>query len=102
MKVMQMNCWLKSGSTGKIVYAIQNYVRNKGDETYAIYGLGEKSTNPNEFRTTPGLVRKAQSFRSRVTGYPYGGCIWGTKAAIHFIKRLTLILCTSIALMGIW
>lgn len=38
---MQMNCWLKSGSTGKIVYAIQNYVRNKGDETYAIYGLGE-------------------------------------------------------------
>ena len=68
MKVMQMNCWLKSGSTGKIVYAIQNYVRNKGDETYAIYGLGEKSTNPYEFRTTPRLVRKAQSFRSRVTG----------------------------------
>ena len=88
MKIMQMNCWLKSGSTGKIVYAIQNYVRNKGDKTYAIYGLGEKSSNPNELRTTPGLVRKAQSFRSRVTGYPYGGCIWGTKTAIDFIKQV--------------
>lgn len=88
MKVMQMNCWLKSGSTGKIVNAIQNYVRNKGDKTYAIYGLGEKSTNSNELRTTPGLVRKAQSFRSRITGYPYGGCIWGTKTAIDFIKKV--------------
>ena len=40
MKVMQMNCWLESGSTGKIVYAIQKYVRNNGDDSYAIYGLG--------------------------------------------------------------
>ena len=88
MKVLQMNCWLKTGSTGKIVYAIQNYVQNKGDETYAIYGLGEKTTNANELRTTPKLVRKAQSFRSRITGYPYGGCIWGTETAIHFIKKV--------------
>lgn len=88
MKVMQMNCWLESGSTGKIVYAIQKYVRNKGDDSYAIYGLGKKPTNSNEFRTTPELVRKAQSFRSRITGYPYGGCMWGTKAAIHFIKNV--------------
>ena len=88
MKVMQMNCWLKSGSTGKIVYAIQNYVRNKGDKTYAIYGLGEKSASPNELRTTPELIRKAQSFRSRITGYPYGGCIWGTETAIRFIKKV--------------
>ena len=51
MKVMQMNCWLESGSTGKIVYAIQKYVRNKGDDSYAIYGLGKKPTNSNEFRT---------------------------------------------------
>lgn len=88
MKVMQMNCWLESGSTGKIVYAIQNYVRNKGDETYAIYGLGEKTNNPNEFRTTPKLVRKVQSLCSRITGYPYGGCIWGTEAATYFIKKI--------------
>ena len=88
MKVMQMNCWLESGSTGKIVYAIQKYVRDKGDETYAIYGLGEKSKDQNEIRTTPKFVRKLQSLRSRITGYPYGGCIWGTEVAIHFIKKV--------------
>lgn len=84
---MQMNCWLKSGSTGKIVYAIQNYVRNKGDETYAIYGLGEKSTNPYEFRTTPRLVRKAQSFRSRVTGLSIRRLHMGNKGCNSFYKK---------------
>ena len=88
MKVMQMNCWLKSGSTGKIVYAIQKYVRNKGDDSYAIYGLGKKPTNSNEFRTTPELVRKAQSFRSRITGYPYGGCSYGSYKTISKIKKI--------------
>lgn len=88
MKVMQMNCWLESGSTGKIVCAIQNFMQSRGDETYAIYGLGEKRSTPNVIRTTPKIVRKAQSFRSRITGYPYGGCIWGTSAAIHFIKKV--------------
>lgn len=74
----------------------------RATETYAIYGLGEKSTNPYEFRTTPRLVRKAQSFRSRVTGYPYGGCIWGTKAAIHFIKKVNPDIVHIHCINGIW
>ncbi|OUQ38428.1 hypothetical protein B5E67_05415 [Faecalibacterium sp. An122] len=87
MKILQMNCWLNAGSTGKIVHAIDDYIKSRGDDSYVVYGLGDKSSNPNEFRTTPKLVRKAQSFRSRITGYPYGGCIWGTSAAVGFLKK---------------
>lgn len=88
MKVLQMNCWLELGSTGKIVHALQDYMERCGDDSYAIYGMGEKSSNPKELRTTPKMVRKMQSFRSRITGYPYGGCIWGTTEAIRFLKKV--------------
>ena len=88
MKILQMNCWLESGSTGKIVHAMQKYIQSQNDDSYVIYGLGEVSSNPNEFRTTPKFVRKVQSFRSRITGYPYGGCIWGTVEAICFLKKI--------------
>lgn len=76
------------GSTGKIVYAIHEYAKAHGDESYVLYGLGQKSADPNAFRTTPWAVRKAQSFRSRITGYPYGGCIWGTVSALNYLKKV--------------
>lgn len=88
MKILQMNCWLEAGSTGKIVHCLDTYLKSQGDDSYIIYGLGDQSSHPNECRTTPKLVRKAQSFRSRITGYPYGGCIWGTSTAIGFLKKV--------------
>ena len=88
MKVLQMNCWFGAGSTGKIVFALHEYLKKHNDESYVIYGLGEKSSDPNVFRTTPPLIRKCQSLRARITGYPYGGCLWGTAAAIHYLKKI--------------
>lgn len=86
MKVLQINCWFGEGSTGKIVYAVHEYLRQKNDESYVIYGMGNRSNDICAFRTTPKAVRKLQSLRARITGYPYGGCIWGTTTAIHYLK----------------
>lgn len=88
MKVVQINCLFGSGSTGKIVEALYEYSRAQGDDVYVIYGIGEKQDDDHLIRTTPWVVRKVQSFRSRITGYPYGGCIWGTATALNALKRI--------------
>lgn len=88
MKVVQINCLFGTGSTGKIVEALYDYSKAQGDDSYVIYGIGEKQDDDHLIRTTPWVVRKAQSFRSRITGYPYGGCIWGTATALSALERI--------------
>ena len=88
MKVVQINCLFGTGSTGKIVAALYDYSKAQGDDAYVIYGIGEKQDDDHLIRTTPWAVRKAQSFRSRITGYPYGGCIWGTATALSSLERI--------------
>lgn len=88
MRLLQINCWYNQGSTGKIVQAIHKFALQNGDESYVIYGMGKAINDVHAFRTTPWIVRKAQSFWSRITGYPYGGCLWGTYQAINYIKKI--------------
>lgn len=88
MKIVQINCVFGEGSTGKIVEAIHRFATKLGDESYVVYGMGDKHCDPHLIRTTPKLVRKMQSLRSRITGYPYGGCIWGTHVALKALKKI--------------
>jgi putative colanic acid biosynthesis glycosyltransferase len=88
MRLLQINCWYDKGSTGKIVQAIQKYAIKHGHEAYVAYGMGKKNKSPYTFRTTSWIVRKAQSFCTRITGYPYGGCLWGTFNILRFIKKI--------------
>lgn len=88
MKAVQINCLYGYGSTGKIVAALYEYTKDQGDEAYVIYGIGSKQKDDHLIRTTPWAVRKVQSFWSRITGYPYAGCIWGTATAINALKRI--------------
>lgn len=88
MKLLQINCWYDQGSTGKIVQALQRYAIQHGHESYVIYGLGVKVNDNHGFRTTSGIIRKAQSFWSRITGYPYGGARWGTYQALKYLRDI--------------
>lgn len=88
MRIVQVNCFFGEGSTGKIVSALYDYTRAQNDEAYVIYGMGSKQKDKHLIRTTPWIIRKAQSFRSRITGYPYGGCIWGTSTALRALKKI--------------
>lgn len=88
MRVVHLNCVFGSGSTGKIVKAIHEYLKAQGDESFVLYGYGPKSADTSALRVVPPIVRKAQSLRSRLTGYPYGGAVWGTNATIHLLDRL--------------
>lgn len=88
MKVLQINCWFNNGSTGKIVYAIHKYLEQHGDDSYVIYGMGSKSNDAHAIRIISNIIRKAQSFWSRITGYPYGGCWYGTMVALKLIRKI--------------
>lgn len=88
MRILQINCWYDMGSTGKIVQAIHSYALLHGHESYVIYGMGQKNDDLHAFRTTSPLLRKAQSFCTRLTGYPYGGCPWGTFHALNYIQKI--------------
>lgn len=50
MKVLQINSFYGSGSTGRIVSDIQKLLISKGHESYVIYGRGKKSENKNNIK----------------------------------------------------
>lgn len=88
MKVVQLNCVYGNGSTGKIVEAIHHYLQSEGDESFVLYGYGPDSCELHAIRVVPPAIRKAQSLRSRITGFPYGGAIWGTASTISFLNKI--------------
>ena len=47
MKVLQVNCVYKKGSTGKIVYDIHTGLRKNGIESVVCYGRGQKENEEN-------------------------------------------------------
>lgn len=85
MRIVQVNNVYPEGSTGKIVLDINHFLTNSGHEAYVLFGIGNnQKLEKNIIKVVPEIVRKFQSARARVTGYPYGGCIIGT----HRIKKL--------------
>ena len=87
MKILQINCVYKSGSTGKIVYDIHTGLKNSGVESVVCYGLGPKVNEENVYRTLSKLHRSCNSLATRFTGVKYGGCLLSTKKLIGIIKR---------------
>lgn len=87
MKVLQINCVYKNGSTGKIVYAIHTELQKRGISSSICYGRGEKVAERNVYKTCGELYSKANNLLSRITGLMYGGCFFSTNKLISIIKR---------------
>ncbi len=87
MKVLQVNCVYKKGSTGKIVCAIHTALQELNIESIVCYGRGEKIPEKNVYKTCPEWYAKIQNLFSRLTGLMYGGCFFSTNKLISIIKR---------------
>lgn len=87
MKVLQVNCLYKNGSTGKIVADIHSELLRRGVESVVCYGRGAKVHEPNVYKTCPEWYSKFCNFLSRFTGLRYGGCFFSTLYLLHIIKR---------------
>ena len=87
MKVLQVNCVYRDGSTGKIVYDIHSQLQKQGIESVVCYGRGAKTEDLNVYKTCGELYSKANHLLSYFTGLMYGGCYFSTNRLISIIKK---------------
>ena len=87
MKILQVNCVYKTGSTGKITADLHNALKKKGIESVVCYGRGPKINEPNVYKTCSEVYSKFNNLISRFTGIMYGGCFFSTKRLINIIKK---------------
>ena len=87
MKIMQINCVYKNGSTGKIVYDVHTGLKNNGIDSVVCYGNGPKVNEAGVYKAISKLYGKFNALISRLTGVMYGGCFFSTKKIIRIIKK---------------
>ena len=87
MKILQVNCVYKKGSTGKIVYDIHKGLLEKGYDSIVCYGRGNSIKEKNIYKISNETYSKFNNFISRFTGYMYGGCFFSTKKVVNIIKK---------------
>lgn len=87
VKVLQVNCVYKMGSTGKIVYDIHNALQAEGVESIVCYGRGQKEHDKNVYKTSSEIFAKFNALKSRLTGLQYNGSWISTYKLIDIIKR---------------
>lgn len=87
MKVLQINCVYKKGSTGKIVEDIHNVLLENGIESVVCYGRGKIINEPGVYKTSTEFEAKLNNLKSRMGGLQYGGCIFATNKLLKIIKK---------------
>ena len=87
MKIIQINCVYKKGSTGKITYDIHSELLKQGIESVVCYGRGEKINEPHVYKTCWEGYSKINHLLSEFTGVMYGGCFFSTNKLIKIIKK---------------
>ena len=87
MKILQVNCVYKKGSTGKIVADVHNALLAKGVDSVVCYGRGEKCKEPNVIKTCGELYSDVNHFLTYISGVMYGGCQLSTNQLISVIKK---------------
>lgn len=87
MKILQVNCVYKRGSTGKIVYDIHRGLQEQGMVSVVCYGRGQKESETNVYKTSSEVLAKFNALRARITGLQYNGSSIATKKLINIIKK---------------
>lgn len=87
MRILQVNCVYKTGSTGNIVNDIHMSLQKKNIESYVCYGRGKVVNEENVYKTSSEFSAKFNGFRARITGLQYNGAFSSTRRLIAVIKK---------------
>ncbi len=87
MKVLQINCVYKLGSTGKIMYDIHTCLLKNGYESVVVYGRGEKVRETDVYKSSTEIEGKIHSVFSRLFGVDFGYSPIATAKLFHIIKK---------------
>lgn len=88
MKIAQVNCVYKFGSTGKIVYDLHASYLEKGHESYVFYGRGVVNKEKNVFKISTEFEAKVHGFLSKMFGVDFGHSFFATKRLIKAIRKI--------------
>lgn len=89
MRILQINCVFRKGSTGKIVSDLQEYYQKVGVDSWVVYGRGEKICAPNVYKVASEYGSKFRNFLSRYNGNLYGMGKSGLQKTIRLIERIS-------------
>lgn len=87
MKILQVNCVFRTGSTGRIMDDIHKSLKNNGIESIVCYGRGVKIVEPDIYKISSELAAKLNNLRSRLGGLQYSGSFIATRRIIKIIRR---------------
>lgn len=87
MKILQVNCVYKKGSTGKIVHDIHSELQSQGYESVVCYGRGQKIKEPNVYKICGELYSKFNNLLTRFHGNMHAGCTFSTWYLMNIIKK---------------
>lgn len=88
MRVVQINCVYKKGSTGKIVADLHGYYQSNRVDSFVIYGRGKTVSDANVRKCGGEVASKGRNFFSRFTGLPYSFAYLNTFRIIRALKRM--------------
>lgn len=86
MKVLEINSSCESGSTGRNVVEIADYLNNKGIECYVAHTSG--APYKNEYIIGNALINKIHAFLSRIIGWQEIYSIYPTIKLIQYINKM--------------
>ena len=87
MKVLQINCVYRRGSTGKIVWDLHTSLQARGIQSVVCYGRLQDTEESNVYKTSSEFAGKFNNGLSRLTGLPYGGAGAATRRLLKIILR---------------
>jgi len=87
MKVLQINCVFRYGSTGRIVDDLHNGMLERGHESVVIYGRGVRYKEKNIHKISTEIGAKIHSLCSLLFGVRFGFSPVATHKAISIIKK---------------
>lgn len=86
MRILQLNCVYKEGSTGKIVERLAQSLRKSGHDVLACYGIGAPYYDNYSKKICSIFEHKCNAFFSRLRGIPYGGFYLSNARFVRILK----------------
>ena len=87
MKILQVNCVYKKGSTGKIISDIHSCLKRNGFDSVICYGRGALITESDVYKFCTEFESKVYHFLNRLGWLMYGVCPIATHRLIKIIKK---------------
>jgi len=87
MKVLQVNCVYKKGSTGSIVFSIHSGLKQNGYGSVVCYGRGSDVSEKDVYKISSEIEAKIHALYARISGIQYSSSFFATNRLINIIKK---------------